>query len=126
MYSLITSLTDYKDIFVHFSKTTERIFKILFANPPVMLGNTGRHTGDITLWILSTVAFFVNTCYVVAHCATPPISISNANCSAHRHPTEMRLYFLESSGQGDSKKYRLISVDLLCAEQFAFKHRPIL
>ena len=69
IYSLITSLggTDYKDIFVHFSKTTERIFKILFANPPVMLGNTGRHTGDITLWILSTVAFFVNTCYVVAH-----------------------------------------------------------
>ena len=79
MYSLITSLggTDYKDIFVHFSKTTERIFKILFANPPVMLGNTGRHTGDITLWILSTVAFFVNTCYVVAHCAPlpPPIPI---------------------------------------------------
>ena len=33
-----------------------------------------------------------------------------ANCSAHRLPTEMSLYFLESLGQGDSKKYRLISV----------------
>ena len=53
-------------------------------------------------------------------------SISIANCSAHRHPTEMSLYFLESSGQWDSKKYRLIFVGGLWAEQFAIKHCPIL
>ena len=38
----------------------------------------------------------------------------------------MSLYFLESSGQGASKKYKLISVGGLWAEQFAIKHRPIL
>ena len=56
-------------------------------------------------------------------------SILIANCSAHRPPTEMVLYFLKSSGQGLSKKYRTISVGGLWTEQFARKkyggiHRP--
>ena len=42
-----------------------------------------------------------------------------ANCSAHRPPTEMFLYFLKSSGQYLSIEYKLISVGGLWAEQFA-------
>ena len=38
----------------------------------------------------------------------------------------MSLYFLESLGQGDSKKYRLIFVGGLWVEQFVNKDRPIL
>ena len=48
-------------------------------------------------------------------------SISIANCSAHRSPTEMSLYFLELSGQHLSIEYWLISVRGLWAEQFAIE-----
>ena len=44
-------------------------------------------------------------------------SISIANCSAHRSPTEMSLYFLELSGQHLSIEYWLISVRGLWAKQ---------
>ena len=46
-------------------------------------------------------------------------SISIANCSAHRRPTEMSLYFLESSGPPLSTEYWLISVSCLWAEKLA-------
>ena len=44
-------------------------------------------------------------------------SISIANCSAHRSPTEMSLYFLELSGQPLSIEYWIISVSGLWGEQ---------
>ena len=44
-----------------------------------------------------------------------------ADCSAHRLPTEMVLYFLKFSGQYLSIEYKLISVGGLWAEQSAVK-----
>ena len=46
----------------------------------------------------------------------------NANCSAHRPPTEMVLYFLERPCPDNFKKYKIISVGGLWAEQFAIKN----
>ena len=48
-------------------------------------------------------------------------SILIANCSAHRPPIEMSLYFLESSGQELSIKYWLISVSCLQVELLTIK-----
>ena len=46
-------------------------------------------------------------------------SILIANCSAHRPPIEMSLYFLESSGQELSIEHWPISVSCLWAEKLA-------
>ena len=45
-----------------------------------------------------------------------------ADCSAHRLPTEMVLYFLKFPGQGLFREHWPVSVGLLWAEQFAIKH----
>ena len=44
-----------------------------------------------------------------------------ANCSAHRPPTEMILYSMERPCPQDFKKYKIIQVGGLRAEQFAIK-----
>ena len=44
------------------------------------------------------------------------------NCSAHRLPTEIVLYFFIFPGQGLFREHWLVSVGFLWAEQFVFKH----
>jgi len=44
-----------------------------------------------------------------------------ANCLAHRPPTEMILYSMERHCSQDFKKYKIIQVSGLRAEQFAIE-----